>query len=104
MRLGSARSGAPQISINYDHEGGKLVLAGDDVASISITSVPMKQDAVQRPPGLRTDVDIGSRTTGVTGGNCSGERNLPKVREAYRTTALFTVVLESKSWTTVVLL
>ena len=97
------QSGAPDISINFDHVGGKLVLAGEDVTSIFTTSFPPQQNAVQRPPGLRTDAGIGSLTTGVTGGDCSGERKLPTVREVYRTKVLFIVVRESKCCTTVLL-
>ena len=88
MRAGRVKSGGDRISSNgnIDHRGGTLVLAGEDIVSISVKRFPRQQHAAQRPAGLGTDASIGSRTTGGNGGNRSGERKLQKVREATRTT------------------
>ena len=73
MRAARVKSGGDRINsnANIDHRVGTLVLAGEDIVSIYVKRFPMKQHAAQRPAGLGTDADSGSRTTG---GNRAGEK------------------------------
>lgn len=71
MRSARAKSSS---NMKVDRQGATLVLAGEDIVSMTVKRFPLQQNGAQRPMGLGTDAAIGSRTAGGT-----GMRSLKKV-------------------------
>lgn len=76
MRSARAKSSSDRTSSNMkvDRQGATLVLAGEDIVSMTVKRFPLQQNGAQRSMGLGTDAAIGGRTAGGT-----GMRNLKKV-------------------------